>query len=203
MLRRPATIRRRSFSIAEAHGERATVWSPGEAVRRWLRLSTSREFESIPKAARLQAWLAQKLYFHQEALPLALRDAQDTLHGGTVFHFGMAGGLFADLVLAKRIGVVEERAGKPLDAALEKIAGAKRHALPHGWIYRLSGLKRLLDATAGTELKSSFESPLAFAAWPWRVRQRRASRARPLASPRLRPRPSLRHRRPKGDPRRR
>lgn len=103
---------------------------------------------------------SRRLRIHHELLLLALHDKKGTLAFGQMQHIGLAGGIFAELLLEGRLAVVEERRGRKLrplvqvvdatrfgegvmDAGLRKLSEAKRRASPKDTVGRLGGMKRL------------------------------------------------------------
>lgn len=98
------------------------------------------------------------LYLHEEILLLALRDEKGTLIQECSLPMG--GAVLAELLLARRIAVTEDRKklvdvlsskrlGDPiLDESLEKIATAKRRASLQTWVARLANLKKLRHRVA-------------------------------------------------------
>ena len=103
---------------------------------------------------------SRRLRIHHELLLLALHDKKGTLAFGQMQHIGLAGGLFAELLLAERIAIVEERRWKRtkefvevvarggfgegvMDAGLRKLADAKRRASPRDTVGRLGAIRGL------------------------------------------------------------
>ena len=103
---------------------------------------------------------SRRLRVHHELLLLALHDKKGTLAFGQMQHIGLAGGIFAELLMEGRIAIVEEprrRKTRPLvdvvdasrfgegvmDAGLRRLSEAKRRASPKDTVGRLGGLKRL------------------------------------------------------------
>lgn len=102
----------------------------------------------------------RRLRAHHELLLLALHDEKGTLAFGQMQHVGLAGAVFAELLLEGRIAIVDERRGRKtnkfvevvdrtrfgegvMDAALKKLAEAKRRASPGNTVTRLAGMKGL------------------------------------------------------------
>ena len=103
---------------------------------------------------------ASRLRVHQELLLLALHDDKGTLAFGQMQHVGLAGAVFAELLLDGRLRIVEERRRRKtkqfvevvdatrrgdsvMDAALLRLAGAKRRASPRDTVLRISRIKDL------------------------------------------------------------
>ena len=95
--------------------------------------------------------VTRRLDLHHEILLLALRDEQGVPESGSMYPHGLAGGILAELLLNERIEVEQDRKkkfvrvrdrrpfGEPaLDAALLKIAAAKRRATMQTWVMRLA-----------------------------------------------------------------
>lgn len=102
-----------------------------------------------------------QLRFHEEILLLALRDEKGTLHSRASMHqYAMAGGLLAELLLAERIAVSDDKKkfvtvvnarplGEPLlDECLSRIREAKRRQRLQTWVSRLARLKKLRHRVA-------------------------------------------------------
>lgn len=96
------------------------------------------------------------LPLHQEVLLLALRDDKGTSSPCANLHLGLGAAMLAELLLQERVKVVEEKRRKflelvdgsehddeLLDAALEKLAKAKRRAQLGTWVQRFSTIPRL------------------------------------------------------------
>jgi hypothetical protein len=100
---------------------------------------------------------SDRLFLHEEILLLALRDDKGTVAaGGTLYTYGIAGALLAELLLADRIAVVTPRKtplvephgegtlGDPLlDECLEAIRTARKRASLQRWVARFVGIKKL------------------------------------------------------------
>lgn len=103
---------------------------------------------------------SRRLRVHHELLLLALHDEKGTLAFGQMQHVGLAGAVFAELLLAERLAIVEEtrrrrtkafvevadasRVGEGvMDAALANLAGAKRRASPKDTVGRIARIKGL------------------------------------------------------------
>ena len=98
------------------------------------------------------------LYLHEEILLLALRDKEGTLVGG--YWYPMGGAILAQLLLAGRIAVTEDRkklvdlvsskpVGEPvIDECLKKIKTAKRRGSLQTWVSRFANLKNLRHRVA-------------------------------------------------------
>ena len=102
-----------------------------------------------------------ELRFHEELLLLALRDEKGTIHSkASMCNFAMAAGMLAELLLAERIAVSDDRRkfvdvvnskplGDPLlDECLAKIEQAKRRARLQTWVMRFAQIKRLRHRVA-------------------------------------------------------
>lgn len=95
------------------------------------------------------------LYLHEEILLLALRDERGTIELGSMYAYGVAGAILAELLLAERIAIGDDRRhlvdvineappGEPLlDECLNRIAEARRRAAVQTWIRRFAQLRRL------------------------------------------------------------
>ncbi len=103
--------------------------------------------------------MTPRLLLHHEFLLLALHDKKGTLSFGRMQHIGLAGGVFAELLLADRVRIVTERRRRRdrelvelidpsptgemvLDAALTRLREAKRRASPSHTVSRLARIKR-------------------------------------------------------------
>jgi Golgi phosphoprotein 3 len=102
-----------------------------------------------------------RLDLHHELLLLTLKDEEGVPEFGSSYSFGMGGAMLAELLLRGRIEVEEDRkrkflklidktpVGDPaLDAALLKMAAAKRRATLQTWVMRL-GTQNLKHVVAG------------------------------------------------------
>jgi len=96
------------------------------------------------------------LFMHEQLLLLALREKQGTVESKAAMHaFALGGAILAELVLAGRIQIDEDKKqlvgladGSPLeepilDEALSLIAAAKRRRRASDWVFRLANLKEL------------------------------------------------------------
>ncbi len=103
---------------------------------------------------------SRRLRIHHELLLLALHDKKGTLAFGQMQHIGLAGGIFAELLIEGRIAIVEEprrrktrhlvevvdpsRFGEDvMDSGLTKLSEAKRRASPKDTVARLGAIKKL------------------------------------------------------------
>lgn len=98
----------------------------------------------------------RELALHEEVELLALHDTKGTVEH-SMYTYGVAGGLLAELVLRDRVevrttGKKKQRVavldGSPtgdevLDEALKRMAEAKRAASPATWVQKLAGISRL------------------------------------------------------------
>lgn len=104
---------------------------------------------------------AYELRFHEELLLLALRDEKGTVdYRAGMYMYSVAAGMLAELLLAERIAVAEDR--KPLvevvdatplgdavvDDCLTRIAGSKRRQQLTTWVARLAMTRGLRDQIA-------------------------------------------------------
>jgi len=103
----------------------------------------------------------RRLYLQEEILLLALEDRRGTTAFGSHYQHAIAGALLAELLLHQRIALEESRrkrfvglvddspVGDPvIDAALDRIASAKRRATLPTWVARLGGSSRTKHAVA-------------------------------------------------------
>jgi hypothetical protein len=94
---------------------------------------------------------SERLDLHHELLLLTLKDEEGVPEFGSNYTFGLGGAMLAELLLRERIEVEEDRrrkflklldptpVGDPaLDAALLKMAAAKRRATLQTWVSRLA-----------------------------------------------------------------
>ncbi|HUU84229.1 MAG TPA: GPP34 family phosphoprotein [Phycisphaerae bacterium] len=101
------------------------------------------------------------LCFHEEILLLALKDEKGTTHSrASMCGYAMAGGIMAELLLAERITVDDDRRmmvaavsakalGEPvLDECLTRIAQARRPQGLASWVQRFARLKNLRHRVA-------------------------------------------------------
>ncbi|MCB9504375.1 MAG: GPP34 family phosphoprotein [Deferribacteres bacterium] len=103
----------------------------------------------------------EKLFLYEEIMLLALRDEEGTIVSGSMYGFGLAGAIVAELLLQHRITVEENKRrrvvnvvdttmlGDPLlDECLLKMQSAKRRATLSTWISRFSGIRKLKHRVA-------------------------------------------------------
>lgn len=97
-----------------------------------------------------------KLYLHEEILLLALKDEKGTIHSGTMYQYAIGGALLSELLLHKRVRVVDSRwkklveatdstpIGDPLlDECLHRIVQSKRRASLETWVSRFAHISKL------------------------------------------------------------
>ncbi len=100
------------------------------------------------------------LFLHEEVMLLALHDDKGTISSDN-YPYAIGGAVLADLLLAGRLRVDDERkkkfiglqAAKPLgdpivDECLTKVADAKRRATVQTWVGRFAGLRDLKHRVA-------------------------------------------------------
>jgi len=99
------------------------------------------------------------LFLHEEVLLLALHDVKGTI-AGPMYQYALGGAILAELLLNKRIepeptkkkliNVLDPTPlGDPItDECLNKIAGARRRAIPSAWVSRFASIKKLKDRVA-------------------------------------------------------
>ena len=105
--------------------------------------------------------MTDRLDLHHELLLLTLKDEEGVPEFGSNYLYGMSGAMLAELLLRERIEIEEDRkrkflklrdpspVGDPaLDAALLKMAAAKRRATLQTWVMRL-GTQTLKHVVAG------------------------------------------------------
>lgn len=108
--------------------------------------------------------MARVLRLHHELLLLALHDRKGTLAFGQMIHLGLGGAILTELLLEGRVRIVEEGGRRKkefvevvdrrrlhdsaLDAALEKLASAKRRATPANTVSRIGQVKELRHLVA-------------------------------------------------------
>lgn len=108
--------------------------------------------------------MARVLRLHHELLLLALHDRKGTLAFGQMIHLGLGGAILTELLLEGRVRIVEaegrrkkefvevvDRRGlhdSGLDAALQKLASAKRRATPATTVSRIGQVKGLRHLVA-------------------------------------------------------
>ncbi len=102
---------------------------------------------------------------HHDLMLLALHDQKGTIAYGKMQHFGLAGAVFAELLLLGRLRIVTERRRRKdrplvevvdpsrtgetvLDAALGVLAGAKRRAAPQRAVEKIARVKDLRHEVA-------------------------------------------------------
>jgi hypothetical protein len=107
----------------------------------------------------------RRLLMHHELLLLALHDQKGTVAFGKMQHFGLAGAVFAELLLSERVRIVTERRRRKdrplvevvdasrtgeavLDAALSALAKTKRRAAPSHAVGRIARVKDLRHEVA-------------------------------------------------------
>jgi len=105
--------------------------------------------------------MTDRLDLHHEVLLLTLKDEEGVPEFGSNYSYGMAGAMLAELLLREKIEVEEEKKRKflklrdsspvgdaALDAALLKMAAAKRRATLQTWVMRLGtqNLKHVVAA---------------------------------------------------------
>ncbi len=103
------------------------------------------------------------LFLHEELLLLALRDAEGTIAGNTMWGLALGGAALAELLLAERIRIDESRRnklvdlvdssplGEPyLDECLGRIGAAKRRAGASTWVSRFANAKNLKHRIASS-----------------------------------------------------
>ena len=94
--------------------------------------------------------LDSELFLHEEVLLLALRDEKGTIAPGTTYSFAIGGAILAELLLARRVGIVHKGKKKRvellsreplgdalLDECLQQIC-EKKVADPQGWVIRFA-----------------------------------------------------------------
>jgi golgi phosphoprotein 3 len=102
-----------------------------------------------------------ELYLHEEVLLLALKDEEGTVAPGALYQYAVGGAILAELLLARRIGVVEQKRRKLvevtddtpmgddlLDECLTKIRIAKRRATLQAWVSIFAHTRSLLHRIA-------------------------------------------------------
>ncbi len=102
--------------------------------------------------------MARVLRLHHEILLLALHDRKGTFAFGQMIHLGLGGAVLTELLLEGRVRIVEEGRRKKefvevvdrrrlhdsaLDAALDRLASAKRRATPANTVSRIGQVKEL------------------------------------------------------------
>jgi len=103
----------------------------------------------------------QRLLLHHEILLLTLKNEEGVPEFGSNYSYGMAGAMLAELMLRGKVAVEDERKKKflklldrapvgdaALDAALSRMATAKRRATLQTWVMRL-GTQELKHVVAG------------------------------------------------------
>jgi hypothetical protein len=102
-----------------------------------------------------------EFFLYEEILLLALKDEEGTIAPGTMYQYAVGGAILAELLLAGRIELAEQRRKKLvevldetpagdelLDECLEKIRTAKRRASIQAWVERFAQIKSLRDRVA-------------------------------------------------------
>jgi len=103
-----------------------------------------------------------ELRLHEEIMLLALRDEEGTVASGTMYSYGVAGAILAELLLEQRIRLEEPRKNQKLvtlaspdpvgdeliDECLERVAGAKRRKRPETWVSHFASTKQLKHRVA-------------------------------------------------------
>ena len=106
--------------------------------------------------------MGHDLTISEELALLGLSDEKGTVAFGTYFDLALGAGLLSELALSERIDLVKVKksmlvelrdatpASDPaLNAAIEKLADAKRRASAQTWVSRFSQIKRLRHEIAG------------------------------------------------------
>ena len=101
------------------------------------------------------------LFLHEEILLLALKDEEGTIAPGTIYQYALGGAILAELLLRRRIGLVEHRSKKLvgiidptpvgdylIDECLSRIGAAKRRAPLDAWVPRVAQSKDLTHRIA-------------------------------------------------------
>ncbi len=101
------------------------------------------------------------LFLHEEILLLALKDEEGTIAPGTLYQYAVGGAVLAELLLRRRIGLVEHRSKKLvaiidptpvgdylIDECLSRIITAKRRASLDTWVSRVAESKDLTHRIA-------------------------------------------------------
>jgi len=96
------------------------------------------------------------LFLQDEILLLALRDQKGTILPGTMYQYALGGAILSELLLHKRIKVIEKRwsklvevtdpapVGEPLiDLCFDKIKNARRRGSLQTWISRFANISKL------------------------------------------------------------
>lgn len=102
-----------------------------------------------------------ELRLYEEILLLALKDEEGTVAPGAMYQYAVGGAILAELLLARRIGVIEEKRRKLvevldnaplgddlLDECLTKIRIAKKRASLQTWVTKFAGIRNLLHRVA-------------------------------------------------------
>lgn len=102
-----------------------------------------------------------ELMLHEEILLLALDNEKGTAPFGSMYTYGMAGGIITELVLRGRLRLekvkksllvdvaLRTQTGEPLlDEVLEKVATAKRRASIQTWVSRIAQTRKLHERVA-------------------------------------------------------
>ena len=101
------------------------------------------------------------LFLHEEILLLALKDEEGTIAPGTMYQYAIGGAALAELLLRRRIGLVEHRSRKLvgvidpepvgdslIDECLSRIVAAKRRASLDTWVSRVAESRDLTHRIA-------------------------------------------------------
>lgn len=108
--------------------------------------------------------MARSLRLHHELLLLALHDRKGTPAFGQMIHLGLGGAILTELLLEGRLRIVTEGGRRKkqfvevvdarrmhdsaLDAALARLASARRRASPQNTVSRIGGVKELRHLVA-------------------------------------------------------
>jgi golgi phosphoprotein 3 len=104
----------------------------------------------------------RELFLYEEILLLALKDEEGTIAPGAMYQYAVGGAILAELLLAGRVGIVEQKRKKKLvevtdstptgddllDECLARIGAAKRRSSPQAWVERFAQIKSLLHRVA-------------------------------------------------------
>ncbi len=102
-----------------------------------------------------------ELYLYEEILLLALKDEEGTVAPGALYQYAVGGAILAELLLARRIGLIEQKRKKLaevldatpmgdelLDECLERMRTAKRRASLQAWVTKFAEIGGLLHRVA-------------------------------------------------------
>jgi golgi phosphoprotein 3 len=105
---------------------------------------------------------ASQLFLHEEILLLALKDREGTIAPGTMYQYALGGAVLAELLLRRRIRLMEHGRKKLvetvdptpvgdnlIDECLSRIITAKRRASLQTWVERVAQTKHLTHRIAG------------------------------------------------------